>query len=430
MNQSRSAKTVVVGGGIWGLSTAYHLASAGHRDVVVIERGSSVAAETTRRAAGQIGQLRTNPVLVRAINYTLDLMREFQDKTGHDPHYTQSGSLHVALNSARAEFFQQQSEHARTLGLEVETASSDLLSELAPNLNQAAIESALYVPNDGYVEAEQCALAYAAALKDLNVEVRTDTELTGICEENGRVSRVETTSGSIECEQLVVTVGPWARRVLLLAGIHVPMQPILLQQARTEKTSELSAKHPVVRIPDESCYLRPEKGGYLFGCFDPNPKSMDLAALPAEFTTKDIPPQPELVGNSRRRLTPVIPILEKLAIDQYRQGNGRRYGGWAIRHWSGPTIGRSLRCDRLRRDGNRSIRSGRSLACQLDNQRRSRRHTGRICTQSLRRKCRASRLGSAPLRREISKLLRSAKEQLNDNELPRQQDSTTDTLEI
>ncbi|MFT7643464.1 MAG: glycine/D-amino acid oxidase-like deaminating enzyme [Pirellulaceae bacterium] len=320
MNSHRSVKTVVVGGGIWGLSTAYHLAIAGQRDVVVIERGPSVAAETTRRAAGQIGQLRTNPLLVRAINYTLDLMREFKDKTGHDPHYTQSGSLHVALNAERAEFFQEQIGQARALGIEVETATSSLISQLVPNLNQAAIESAVYVPNDGYVEAEKCALAYAAAVNDLGIEVLTNTELIGVAKDDDRVTSVETSNGTIECEQLIVTVGPWARRVLLLAGIHIPMQPIRLQQARTAKVPELNANHPVVRIPDESCYLRPEKGGYLYGCFDANPKSMDLAALPAEFVSQDIPPDPELVGNSRRRLAPIIPILDELDIDQYRQG--------------------------------------------------------------------------------------------------------------
>jgi glycine/D-amino acid oxidase-like deaminating enzyme len=290
------------------------------RRVVVIERGPSIASETTRQAAGQIGQLRTNPVLVRAVQYTLDLMSRFQELTGHDPYFTQTGSLHIALTEPRAELFARQMELAAALQIEMQRPKAAEISHLVPALDQTRLSGAVFLPDDGYVEAEQCALAYAAAARDLGVEIRTDCELKSVRESNGHVEVVETTGGAIECGQLVVTVGPWARLVLARAGVYLPTQPIRLQQARTATVPDLPEHHPVVRIPDESCYLRPERGGYLYGFFDQNPLSIELNEVPPAFTTGDIEPEPSLVEQSRSRLAPVLPILEQLDIDEYRQG--------------------------------------------------------------------------------------------------------------
>ena len=96
----------IVGGGIWGLSTAFHLAELGSgADVVVLERNDTLAAETTTQSAGQVGQLRGDPVLARAVGYTLDLLEGFADRTGHDPGFVRSGSVHVACRGhARLSF--------------------------------------------------------------------------------------------------------------------------------------------------------------------------------------------------------------------------------------------------------------------------------------------------------------------------------------
>ena len=89
-----AADVVVIGGWIWGLSTAYHLARSGRAgSVVVLERDSELANETTRQAAGQIGQLRGTQLMARGVGYTLDLLSRFEQQTGHDPGFRQSGSL-------------------------------------------------------------------------------------------------------------------------------------------------------------------------------------------------------------------------------------------------------------------------------------------------------------------------------------------------
>lgn len=318
---SASADVVIVGGGIWGLSAAYHVAlrNPGRR-IVVVERGSELAGETTRQAAGQIGQLRANAVMARAVGYTLDLLSRFRDQTGHDPALRKTGSLHLALNEQRAAAFEAQMAVACRLGIEIESASDRLIARIAPEIDRRRLCGAIFVPNDAYVDARACALAYGAAARDLGVEVQLSTRLTGFAVSNGRVTGIETSGGRFDAQHVVVTVGPWARQVIQSAGFAAPAQPIRLQQARTSPHPHLPANHPVVRIPDHSCYLRPEKGGYLFGYFDPEPMAIDLNAQSDDFVTADIAPCPELVAESTARLQEVFPRLGELPIAEYRQG--------------------------------------------------------------------------------------------------------------
>jgi glycine/D-amino acid oxidase-like deaminating enzyme len=101
------ADIVIIGAGIWGLSTAYHLArEQTGRSIVVVERNAAVADETTRQAAGQIGQLRSDPLMASAVGYTLDLLTGFKEATGHDPSLTLTGSLHLAQCDERMASFE------------------------------------------------------------------------------------------------------------------------------------------------------------------------------------------------------------------------------------------------------------------------------------------------------------------------------------
>src|SRR5215216_3185723 len=91
------ASTVIVGGGVWGLSIAYHLARAGRPDIQVLERNGEPFGETTSRAAGLVGQIRATPLMRRAIRYAIDLFKGFERETSHDPGFHQVGSLLLAL---------------------------------------------------------------------------------------------------------------------------------------------------------------------------------------------------------------------------------------------------------------------------------------------------------------------------------------------
>ena len=98
------------------------------------------------------------------------------------------------------------------------------------------------------------------------------------------------------------------------------MQPIRHQRVRTVPTPGIPDHHPAVRVTDVSCYLRPDKGGYLYGFFEPTPVSINLEAMPPDFRTGDIEPPVEVMAEAQRRLAPTFPILKDLEIAEYRRG--------------------------------------------------------------------------------------------------------------
>lgn len=322
-----SPDIVIVGGGIWGLSTAYHLARSGNAGrVVVLERNAKIADETTRQAAGQIGQLRSHPVMARGVAYTLQLLTDFQENTGHDPGIQTPGSLHLALCRERIAAFEKQVETATSQDIGFEFVSDTFIRQRAPSIDTSAIEGAIYVHGDGYVNAHQTALAYGAAARDLGVEIQLNAKVSGFHFNGDQITGVQVGSADgsgdkiYEADHVVITAGPWTALVAQFVGFVPPVNGIRLQQARTVADPTLPADHPVVRIPDRSCYLRPEKGGYLFGYFDSQPTAMDPRDHPGELHTEQIEPPCELIDEARDLLSPIMPPLGQLAIEEFRQG--------------------------------------------------------------------------------------------------------------
>jgi glycine/D-amino acid oxidase-like deaminating enzyme len=317
---TRQASTVIVGGGIWGLSTAYHLVRAGRTDVQVLERNDRPFDETTSQAAGLVGQIRATPLMRRAIRYAIGLFTSFERQTGHEPGFRQVGSLLLALTPERLSAFEEHVEHANESGVEARFVDEAEMSRLAPHLDVTRVEGGYFVPDDGYLDPRQCARAFCAAAEDLGARIRLGTAATGLSVRDGRVVGVKTDRGFVETERVVVTAGPWTGIVAKMVGYEPAMVPIRHQRVTTAPTPSIPDHHPVVRVTDASCYLRPEEGGYLYGFFEPDPTSYDLEKLPAGFRTADIEEPVEVMEEARERLAPIFPVLKKLEIVGYKRG--------------------------------------------------------------------------------------------------------------
>ena len=317
---SQRASTVIVGGGIWGLSTAYHLARAGSTDVQILERNGEPFGETTSQAAGLVGQIRATPLMRQALRYAIDLFTGFERETGHDPGFRQVGSLLLALTPERMASFEEHVEHANRNGVEARFVDETEMSRLAPHLDATRVEGGYFVPEDGYLDPQQCARAFCRAAEDLGARIRTGTTVTGLLVRDARVVGVETDRGLVEAERVVVTAGPWTGIVARMVGYEPAMVPIRHQRVTTAPAPGIPGHHPVVRVTDASCYLRPEEGGYLYGFFEPDPTSYDLERLPAGFRTADIEEPVEVMEEARERLIPIFPILKELEILDYKRG--------------------------------------------------------------------------------------------------------------
>jgi glycine/D-amino acid oxidase-like deaminating enzyme len=154
---NRGESVVIVGGGIWGLSTAYHLARVGWTDVEVLERNGALFDETTSQAAGLVGQIRATPLMRRAIRYAIDLFLNFEKETDHDPGFRQAGSLLLALTPERMASFEEHVEHANSSGVEARFVDGAEMSRLAPHLDVSRVEGGYFVPEDGYLDPRRCA---------------------------------------------------------------------------------------------------------------------------------------------------------------------------------------------------------------------------------------------------------------------------------
>ena len=317
---TQQTEVVIVGGGIWGLSTAYHLAKFGQKGILVLERNEEIAIETTPQAAGLVGQIRSSSTMMHAVQYALNLFSKIPEETGYDTGLCQTGSLMVALTPERMEVYTRQIEKSRLNGIDADFVSHTEMSRLAPAMDVSKTEGGYFVPNDGYVNPQQCAFAYAAAAKDLGVQILLNSAVTGFRYHNGEILGVETDTGFIASNFVVITAGPWGGELCKKFGETTAAQPIRHQRVRTAPTHGIPDYHPVVRVTDVSCYLRPENGGYLYGYFEPEPVSIDLEAMPEYFRTGDIEPPVEVMAEARRRLTPIFPILKDLEIAKYHRG--------------------------------------------------------------------------------------------------------------
>jgi len=315
---TQRASTVIVGGGIWGLSTAYHLARDGGTEVQILERNDRLFDETTPQAAGLVGQIRATPLMRRAIRYAIDLFTGFERETGHNPGFHQVGSLLLALTPERAASFEEHVEHANAGGVEARFVDAAEMRSLAPHLEVDRVEGGYFVPSDGYLDPRRCARAYCGAAEDLGVRIRRGTTVTGLAVRDGLVVGVETDRGVVEAQRVVVTAGPWTGVLTETVGYVPAMVPIRHQRVTTVPVRGIPEHHPVVRVTDVSCYLRAEEGGYLYGYFEPEPTS--YKDLPAGMRTADIEEPVEVMREARKRLAPIFPVLKELEISAYKRG--------------------------------------------------------------------------------------------------------------
>jgi 4-methylaminobutanoate oxidase (formaldehyde-forming) len=310
---------LIVGGGIWGLSAAFHLALKRSASVRLIERHFDVGQETTINAAGQVGQIRSSPVVTRAIAYALDLFERFPKEFGFDPGLHRPGSLFVGTTPERIDYFCRQVALGRSLGLRVDEVAPREMTKLVPGLTTDSILGGYFVHGDGYLDSAAAARALAGAAKTLNADLRVGVRADQLVVDAGRVIGVDTSIGRMTASHVIIAAGPWTAMIAKQVGAHWHVETIRHQRVRTMPTRNLPAGHPVVRLPDFSSYCRPDGDALIYGHFEENPTAIDLADQPAGFSSMDIDPPVELLECVRRRLSAVYPLIGQLEIAEYRR---------------------------------------------------------------------------------------------------------------
>ena len=278
-----AARYVIVGGGIMGSSTAYHLALNGETDVLVLER-SKLQSGTTWHAAGLVNALRPSANFTRLIRYSIELYSRLETETGQATGWNRTGTLSLATHRDRMTMLERQVSLGRVFGLETHVVSVKEAAELWPLARTDDVCGAVFSPHDGRVNPSDTAAALARGARDRGVTFIENTPVTGFEKTNGRISAVVTGRGTIRCEAAVVCAGLWSREVAALAGAAAPLHACEHFYLLTKPIEGIDRHFPTLSDRDGYLYIRDEVGGLLAGCFEPNAKALPLDRLPRDFS--------------------------------------------------------------------------------------------------------------------------------------------------
>ena len=202
VEQPSVARAVIIGGGIVGCSTAYHLARLGWTDTVLLEK-HKLTSGSTFHAAGLVGQLRTSANITQLLGYSVELYRTLEAQTGLATGWKMNGGLRLACNNERWSEVKRQATTAKSFGLEVHLLSPREAQELWPLMQVEDLVGAAFLPTDGQANPSDITQALARGARQAGATICEDTEVLQIDVQDGVIKGVITNNGRIDCEMVV-----------------------------------------------------------------------------------------------------------------------------------------------------------------------------------------------------------------------------------
>ena len=254
----KTADAVIIGGGVTGVSIAFHLAGLGVRRIVVLER-KFLGAGGTGRSVGIIRQLYPTPETTRMVRASLDVFRSFDDAVGGHSGYVGCGALIGVSPEMRAGLLARV-EQQRALGVRAQVLEPKELSRIEPRIDPTGLGAVLYEPESGYGDPSAVTAGYAEAARRRGVAIEQGAEVIAILQEGDRVGGVTTKTERIAAPIVVNAAGLWSPGVARLAGIPLPIvigrHPVFI----VERQPEFGAAHMVYMDLAGGSYVRPETG--------------------------------------------------------------------------------------------------------------------------------------------------------------------------
>jgi 4-methylaminobutanoate oxidase (formaldehyde-forming) len=264
-----SARVVIIGGGIIGCSTAYHLTKMGWNDVVIIDKGE-LTSGSTWHAAGLVGQLRSERNITRMLQYSVSLYDQLEAETGFATGWKMSGCLHLASTQERMYELKKGATTARSFGLEMNIISPQEAYDLCPIISLDGIIGAAYMPTDGEADPSGITQALAQGARSRGAKIYRNNLVTGFEFDKRRVTAVKTKEGVIQCDIVVNCTGMWGYQTGEMLGVNVPVVPFMHQYAITNPIKDLPPKLPTIRDKDNLIYYKEEVGGLVMGGYERN----------------------------------------------------------------------------------------------------------------------------------------------------------------
>ena len=319
MNLPAHAEIIVIGGGIIGCSTAYHLARDHKADVLLIEQGR-LTSGSTWHAAGLVGQLRSSASITRVLKYSVELYKNLAAETGLETGWKMTGCLRLAANAERWTEYQRLATTARSFGMDMHLISPKEVKAMFPLLETSDLVGASWLPTDGQASPSDITQSLAKGARMHGAKIMEGVRVTGFGMKDGRITSVKTSHGEITCDKVVNCGGQWARQIGAMAGINVPLQPVKHQYIITEKIPGLAADAPTIRDPDRRTYFKEEVGGLVMGGYEPNPQAWTLGDVPDDWEFRLFDDDYDHFGQHLEQAIARIPALENAGVKQMING--------------------------------------------------------------------------------------------------------------
>jgi glycine cleavage system aminomethyltransferase T/glycine/D-amino acid oxidase-like deaminating enzyme len=286
------ARVVIVGGGIAGASTLYHLAKLGLTDIVLLEQGR-LTCGTTWHAAGLVGQLRATRNATRMSRYGIELYATLEAETGLSTGWKQCGSLNVARTPERLKLLKRQMARAKSFGIDFEFITPAEAGRIYPLLRTDDLSGAVWIPGDGKANPTDLTQSLVKGARMRGARIVEGARVTDVIAERGRVSgvryRVDGGEYEIRCEALANCAGQWARELGARAGVNVPLYSAEHFYIVTRPIPGMHPDLPVMRDPDGYIYYKEEVGGLVMGGFEPVAKPWNVEPIPEGFEFRLLP---------------------------------------------------------------------------------------------------------------------------------------------
>lgn len=319
MTLPAQAQIIVIGGGIIGCSTAYHLARDHKADVLLLEQGK-ITSGSTWHAAGLVGQLRSSASITKVLKYSVDLYKGLAAETGLDTGWKMTGCLRLATTADRWTEYRRLATTAGSFGMEMHLISPEEVKRMWPLMDTSDLIGASWLPTDGQASPSDITQSLAKGARMYGARMAEGVTVTGFTMDGPRITHVETDQGRIACDTVVNCGGMWARQIGAMAGVTVPLHPVKHQYIITEAIDGLSPDAPTLRDPDRRTYFKEEVGGLVMGGYEDNPQGWVTGDIPPNWEFRLFDDDFDHFSQHLEQAMARIPALETTGVKQMING--------------------------------------------------------------------------------------------------------------
>ena len=314
-------RAVIVGGGIMGVSLAWHLTRRGWRDVVLLEK-NELTAGSTWHAAGLCTHFAHHPTVMEMRAASVRLYRDvLPAETGAAAGFHPCGALRVTRSAERMAEFRHVQGLGALMGREFRILTPGELERIYPLARTGGLLGAIHEPHDGHVDPALATHALAAGARSRGAEIRRRTPVRAIERAGSGAWVVHTDGGRVRSVHVVNAAGAWCREIGAMMGADLPVVPMLHQYLVTAEVPEVAARTaagepelPIIRDPEESWYLRQERGGFIVGPYEKDGRPWSVDGVPPEFGMELLPPELDRVESIVAMAMERVPALAQAGI--------------------------------------------------------------------------------------------------------------------